>query len=307
MKIINQNVSLKTLLAVCILSMPQVAIAQEEGGLTLVGDDDNGAVVIDTGEAIQPPPADELVNTSIAAPVDTEEEDVFFDAEALVPKGEIARKGAARKVDPKVSPATRLVVVRKNSEAGGKPAQLVAAERAVKLGRFDSALEIYDRLYATNKRDPNILMGRAITLQKLGLADEAITAYEELLKIRPKNIDAQINMIGIMAERYPAVALRRLDDLSKNNPRNVGVMAQAAFIHAKIQNFPDAIRLLGMAASLEPRNAGHLYNMAIIADQAGSSDEAIKYYEKALETDALYGSSKSIPRDAVYERLAQLR
>ena len=84
-------------------------------------------------------------------------------------------------------------------------------------------------------------------------------------------------------------------------------MAQAAFIHAKIQNFPDAIRLLGMAASLEPRNAGHLYNMAIIADQAGSSDEAIKYYEKALETDALYGSSKSIPRDAVYERLAQLR
>ena len=38
-----------------------------------------------------------------------------------------------------------------------------------------------------------------------------------------------------------------------------------------------------------------------------SSIQAIKYYQKALEVDATHRGGRSIQRDEVYDRLAQLR
>jgi tetratricopeptide (TPR) repeat protein len=180
------------------------------------------------------------------------DENIFFDANALVPSGEMGRKSGPKKVNPRLQPASKLVTVRKNNTAGSKAAQLVSADRAMKLARYDSALEIYDRLYATNKRDPNVLMGRAVALQHLGREDAAISVYDDLLKIRPDNIEAQINMLGLMAGQYPAVALQRLEVLFDKEASNPGVVAQLAFIHARMTNYGDAIRYLGMAASIEP-------------------------------------------------------
>jgi tetratricopeptide (TPR) repeat protein len=110
-----------------------------------------------------------------------------------------------------------------------------------------------------------------------------------------------------MAGQYPAVALQRLEVLFDKESSNPGVIAQLAFIHAKMTNYGDAIRYLGMAASIEPQNANHVYNMAVIADRAGSKNEAISYYERALEVDTLYGAGETVPRDSIFARLAQLR
>jgi len=235
------------------------------------------------------------------------EEELFFDAESLVPESELAKKGAPVKVNPALSPGSRLVVAKKKFNAGSKEARLVAAERAMKLGRYESALQIYEGLYASNKRDPNILLGRAVAMQRSGKADEAIMAYEELLTLRPKNVEARVNMQGLMGKRYPAVALRNLLDLHKKNPGDTSIVAQLAVVEAQLGRYPEAIRYLGMAASMEPQNAGHIYNMAVIADRAGDRPKAIQYYEEALEIDTLYGSSKTIPRESIYERLASLR
>lgn len=232
--------------------------------------------------------------------------DVFYDADVLVPEGELART-APRKVDPTIEPASKLIIVTKNASAGSRHAQLVSASRAIKLGRYSSALEIYNELYRKNKRDPNILMGRAVALQKLGLVEEAIFAYEELLEIRPKNTEARINMLGLISDQFPSVALRQLKDLRKQNPDNVGLVAQMAITEARIGNFDSAMRYMGVAASMEPNNANHFFNLAIIADQAGARKDAVKYYEQALEIDTIYGGSRSVPRDQIYSRLAQIR
>lgn len=234
-------------------------------------------------------------------------EDLFFDAEALVPESEIARKGAPSKVNPALNPGSRLVVTRTKASPNSREARLVAAERAVKLGRYESALEIYDGLYASNRRDPNVMLGRAMALQYIGNYDEAIYAYEELLDARPNNIEAQINLQGLLSKRYPAVALRNLSELQDKHPGNTKIVAQMAVVSAQLGQYPKAIRYLGMAASMEPENAGHVYNMAVIADRAGDKKAAVRYYEEALEIDTLYGSGRTIPRDSVFERLAQLR
>lgn len=260
--------------------------------------------VPDQGNLAAPQPADQAL--SPVAQEGITEDDVFYDADVLVPEGELART-APRKVDPRVEPASKLIIVKKNAGANSRQAQLVAASRAVKLGRYSSALEIYNDLYRKNKRDPNILMGRAVALQKLGLMEEAIMAYEELLEIRPKNVEAHINMLGLISEQFPAVALRQLKDLRQRYPDNVGLVAQIAITEARIGNYDSAIRYMGVAASMEPENANHYFNLAVIADRAGVNEDAVRYYEKALEVDTIYGGNRTVPRDQIYTRLAQIR
>lgn len=273
--------------------------------------EDNQVPVPGVQDLTSPGEAQEPLNYVSDIPSLPVEEDVdenlFFDAEALVPTGEMGLKGGPRKVSPRLEPASKFIVVRKNYSSKSSQAQLVSAERAMSLGRYQAALDMYEALYAKNKRDPNILIGRATAYQHVGNAEAAIQAYEELLELRPNNVEAQINMLGLMGQRYPAVALRRLMDLREENPGHVGVAAQIAVVQAELGRYEDAIKYLGIAAGMEPRNAGHIFNMAVIADRAGSTDQAVRYYEEALEIDTIYGGGRTIPRDSVFERLAQLR
>ena len=242
-------------------------------------------------------------STGVAADVG---DGTFFDAESLIPQGEMAGDGPVN-VNPVTQPASKYVVVRKNHSANTKAAQVVSAERALALGRYDSALQMFDGLYAKNKKDVRILMGRAVALQKLERFDEAMGMYEALSKLDSGNLEVKVNMLGLLGTRYPAVALRRLMDLHKNNQSHVGLTAQVAIVAAQTGDTATALRYLGMAASMEPQNANHVFNMGIIADRAGQAKQAVSYYEKALEIDTVYGAGRTIPRASVYERLAQIR
>ena len=237
---------------------------------------------------------------------DVVDNDAFFDAEDMVPRGEMARQGP-NKVDPNMQPASKLVIVKKNHEPDTKEAQLVAAERAMKLGRNDSSLDLFDGLYAKNKKDARVLMGRAVVLQKLGRFDEAMGMYEELSKVEPDNVEVQVNMLGLLSTRFPSIALRRLLNLREDNMSHVGLASQIAVCYAALGDVKEAIRYMGAAASMEPNNASHLFNMAIVADRAGDKKLAVSYYEKALEVDSVHGGGRTIPRETVYERLAQIR
>lgn len=303
---IKSKILIKTLfLGVCTVSA-NIVLAQDE--MPVPSAIVNEAPAPEVQNLLPPVEAPAPDNANLQTPESNiaVDEDVFYDADELVPTGELSRN-APRKVNPVLEPASKLIIVRKNASPGSRQAQLVSAKRAIKLGRHSSALEIYNSLYKKNKRDPQILMGRAVALQHLGLTEEAIAAYEELLDLRPNNMEAQTNMLGLLSEQFPAVALRKLKDLRTNHPDNVGLVAQMAITEARIGNFDSAMRYMGVAASMEPNNANHYFNMGIIADQAGATREAVKYYELALETDTIHGGGRTIPRDQVYTRLAQIR
>ena len=237
---------------------------------------------------------------------ETIDNEAFFDAENLVPRGEMTRHGP-NFVNPVTQPASRLVIVSKNYAPDTKEAQLVAAERAMQLGRYDSALDLFDTLYAKNKKDSRVLMGRAVVLQKMERFDEAMGLYEELSKVAPDNIEVKVNMLGLLSTRFPSVALRRLLDLREQHIGHVGLATQIAICYASLGDTHEALRYMGVAASMEPRNANLLYNMAVIADRSGDKKQAVSYYEKALEVDSVYGGGRTVPREVVYERLAHIR
>lgn len=241
-------------------------------------------------------------------PLPTENDsDVYYDSLAQVPTGAMATSVGPREINPVLEPASKMIIVSKDRGESSEEALLVSANRALKLKRYDSALEMFDQLYAKNKRDARILMGRAVAQQNMGLNESAIQSYEEILKLKPDNTEALVNMMGLVRSQYPEVALRRLLDLYSQHPNNAGIAAQIGVTNAALGHFDDAMRYLGIASTLEPHNAQHLFNMAVAADRNGNRVQAVQLYERALEVDVMYGASRSVPRESIYDRLSILR
>ena len=234
----------------------------------------------------------------------------YYDSNAIVPDSELARSGATgpRKVDPAVEPGQTFVVVEPGAKATSFEGQYVAATRALKLGRYAAAMEMFEKLYKRNHKDARILMGLAVAQQGAGFTESAARTYEDLLKVQPNNADAIVNLMGIMRTQYPSVTLKKLMELRNKYPNNPGIPAQIALVNAELENYDDAIRFFEVAASMEPRNSSHVYNMAIVTDKKGDPSSAIKLYEQALQLDATYGdTASSLPREQIYDRLVVLR
>ena len=254
---------------------------------------------------------------------DVAEKDKFFDA----PPGKILATVPAPSMDVKRGKYESIIVVespakppkKSSSKSSSKLShkadiqmtslddRVVAASRALKLGRYDAARDMYDELYSLNPRDPRVLMGRAILFQKTGEPDRAISTYEELLDVAPDNAEAIVNMAGLVRKEHPAMALSKLLDMRQQYPDNAAIAAQLGVAYADSGNLQDAYRYLDLAASMEPNNPQHYFNMAIIAERARDIPKAISMYEKALEVDAIHGDASTINRDVIYDRLAKLR
>ncbi len=273
------------------------------------------------GDVPMPAPITGKANKKIALPEGDEAEfsskgvtespdpkgpDLYYDSNT-VPVTKMSREAGPRKPDPRKEPASKFIVVEKTHGSSSSESQIVAASRALKLERYASAVELYENLKKKNSRDPRILMGLAVAYQKNGQIDAAIRAYQRFLDVHPDNIDAKANMLGLMRERAPAEALRGLLDLRDQEPSNPWLAAQIGLAHADLGNFDEAMRYLGMAASLAPENPKHLYNMAVVADRAGKKAKAVELYKQALEVDAVQGESGLLAREVVYDRLSVLR
>lgn len=231
----------------------------------------------------------------------------YYDSSSIGPSS-LGASAGPRKVDPKYEPGSSFVVVRKNASSSSRQANIVAAQRALRLGRYSAALELYEGLYKRNPKNKQILMGLAVAQQYNGFIESSIATYEELLKIAPHHTGAMVNLMGLLEQRQPDVALRKLQDLWNKNGRNPAIAAQLGLVNAKINDYEASSRYLGIAASLEPNNPVHYYNLAIVLDQSNSHKSAIEYYQKALEVDVSHdGGRAAIPREEIYDRLAQLR
>ncbi len=271
-----------------------------------------------SGDALTPPPPPSLDTASVSgvsnaktAPSDTVKKDRedYYDSNATLPTGQMANAVGPRKVNPSVEPGQKLVVVSGIRKSTDSESMVVSADRALKLGRYDAALDMYNTLYAKNPRDPRILMGRAVAQQNLGQNDQAIDSYDKLLDVVPGNADAMVNMLGLLKQKDPVGALQRMQALQVKFPNHAGLAAQIGLAEGEAGNYDAAMRDLGKAASIEPNNPQHPFNMAVLADRKGDTPVAIKYYELALQADSINANNggQAIPRDSIYDRLAILR
>jgi tetratricopeptide (TPR) repeat protein len=69
--------------------------------------------------------------------------------------------------------------------------------------------------------------------------------------------------------------------------RNVESLVNLALIHRGAGRIADARDLLRRALSINPRNAGLHYNLAVVADESGDVTTAIEHYRAFLRYGAV--------------------
>lgn len=172
-------------------------------------------------------------------------------------------------------------------------------------GQPVEALPIYDQLLRNNPKDRLALLGRAAALQKLGRTLTAVGAYEDVLAAFPGDEWALVNLLGLVSAQEPQRAVAQLERLQRLNPRTALLPAQIGMIQMAQGNFEMAARSLDRAVSLDPENAKYVFNLAVLYDKWGQSQNALRYYRQCLEM-AARNPDGLIPLETVRSRMAFL-
>ena len=150
-------------------------------------------------------------------------------------------------------------------------------------------------------------MGRAISLHKLGQKDEALAAYEAVLNRDPKNLDALNNMLGLLKEKDPQLAVEKLQELQAAYPYSGDITAQLGVAYASTGQYDQALRYLNLADGLKPGSAFVLYNKSVLLDKMGRTREAAPLYRLILRMAAEGDIDQSLPLESIRRRLAALQ
>jgi len=158
-------------------------------------------------------------------------------------------------------------------------------------GDYDTALGFYNLALKSEPTSVLASLGRAAALQKLGRTDEARNAYEKVLKLDPNNREALTNLTGILADREPGEALKRLLDLAKDYPNFSPIVAQIGMTYAKMDNQDAATDFLRRAVAMTPDAVMYNYDLAVVLDRMKLGEQAALSYRRVLQIM----ESRSVP------------
>lgn len=199
------------------------------------------------------------------------------------------------------------IVVKKEREAEDMEAQLTGALSALGQNRYVAALELFNNMYREFPDNPQVLMGRAVSMQKLGQHSSALSAYEDVLRVDPRNLEALTNMLGILKEQDTNTALFNLKQLRELYPYNAEITAQLGMIYGMQGDFANSVKYLDMADALKPNDMNILFNKAVAYDKMGKSREAADIYRKIVYRASYDSVERTFPIEAVKRRLASIK
>lgn len=199
------------------------------------------------------------------------------------------------------------LVVKKEKDAEHVDARLKVARSMMSQKKYAAALEMFNTMLTDYPKDARLQMGRAVALQNIGHRNEAVTSYEQVLESDPRNLEALVNLLGLLRSEMPELAEEKLLQLRQTYPYDADILAQLAITKGQLKQYDDALMYIEMAESLQPSNLMLTYNKAILNDRMGRKDEAAQLYRYLLQRASDPAIVHSLPLDTIKKRLAHMR
>jgi tetratricopeptide (TPR) repeat protein len=153
-------------------------------------------------------------------------------------------------------------------------------------GQKQNALEDLNKVVAVagTNAAPDCLFRRAQVLFDLGSFADALSACNDLLKVRPH--DANVRTLLGMADARSGSSKKALEELSQA-PSNMASLAamHRGFALWKLSRLADAIDQYKIASRDFPQNASVFYELGMVESQAGKLKEAKADLERAQQLD----------------------
>jgi len=122
-------------------------------------------------------------------------------------------------------------------------------------GKFNDALEYFDRILAIDPNDVITLGNKGAALTQLDMHEEAIGLYNMALQIEPANITILNNMVASLFELGRSdESLQILDKILETDPNNVDVIILEGKILSELKKHSEAASAFKKALEIEPGN-----------------------------------------------------
>jgi tetratricopeptide (TPR) repeat protein len=157
------------------------------------------------------------------------------------------------------------------------------AELHLRLGQPEAALRAAERVKDLAPTDPTsfVFLGNVLVAQ--GDLAKAAEAYENALKLDPRNLRALENLGNYYAILDPDKALSYYQRLVDIDPRDADIYFQMALVHQKKGNSAQALALYQKSVQLDPQQLASHLAMADLYDDQKSTAAAIAEYEFAAK------------------------
>jgi len=188
-------------------------------------------------------------------------------------------------------------------------------------GRHRLAVGDYDNALKLLPRNRQLLFNKALALDDLKEYDEALSAFEEIIRYYPSfenaylgrahtylvkgdtvaaknDIDKALGInhnalnayimradIAINSEGDYKAALDDIDYAIKLQPQSAGLYINRAFLRYKLDSYSGAMSDYDYALTLEPYNMVALFNRGLLLLEVNANDLALEDFNKVLELD----------------------
>ncbi|HZU99380.1 MAG TPA: tetratricopeptide repeat protein, partial [Planctomycetota bacterium] len=218
----------------------------------------------------------------------------IFGARALAASGDVAR--AKEVLGAAVAAAPRSIPCRLELGLLLGSAKETRAE----------ALSLFEQGTGLVSESPQLALGRAMALEELGRADEAIAAYRQVIAIDPRNGIARNNLAWLLVQKGTPDAVAEALAISRavvaempNLPAALDTLSRVLIAKGELG---PALEDAQKAARLAPLDAGIRLTFARALDALGRKQDAANQYEVSLLL-----SSSFEGRAEAEKRLAELR
>ncbi len=157
---------------------------------------------------------------------------------------------------------------------------------------YDKAIEAYEEAVKINPKDDSAYnnMGSAYANKKE--YDKAIEAYKKAIEINPKYDSAYYNMgIAYDDKKEYDKAIDAFEKAIEINPKYADAYNNMGNAYYNKKEYDKAIEVYKKAIEINPKYADAYYNMGITYSNKKEYDKAIEVYKKAIEINPKYADA----------------
>jgi Flp pilus assembly protein TadD len=175
------------------------------------------------------------------------------------------------------------------------------------LGRYNEAIECYDKAIEIDPNYVFALSGKGWALADSEKYNEAIECYDKAIEIDPNYVFALSGKgWALLNLGKPEEAIRYYDKALEINPNHTRAWNNKGWSVRKLGKPEEAIKYYDKALEINPYDVFALNNRANAMDDLGRTEEAIKYYDKALEINP---SNQTIKKNRILasEKISKIK
>lgn len=153
-----------------------------------------------------------------------------------------------------------------------------------RLGDKAGAVQTFGNAHKLQPQNPAAALSLAVMLDSLGKMDQARTAYEDVLRVDPDNIQALNNLAYIKADEGVDldIALGYAQRALRHSPNDLGITDTLGLIYLRKKLTGQALQVLQDLVNRDPSNPSFHMHLGMALYDAGDKRQAKKELETAL-------------------------